>query len=464
MKKQLFAKQILSVIFFFLSAFLFTGCNDKSERLTRPGENYREAVNVPYMNVPEAEDVVMYSVNPRVFAEQDALKVITERLDEIKALGTNVIWILPLYAQGEGPRNVKDGRGSPYCIRDYKAINAEYGTVEDLRRLVSEAHKRDMAVIMDWVANHTSWDNAWHNNEGWYVTNDAGVVIHPPNTDWTDVAQLNFNNADMRAAMIDAMKFWFTEANIDGYRCDAVDHVPCETFWAEAVSELRKVNEGRRILMFAEGDKRDYIAAGFDMDFGWAFYSRLKGLYDGSTTMSIFFSRAAREVNQGKKQIRFTTNHDKSAWELTDVQQFNGERGAMTAFVITATLGGMPMIYSTQEIGRRETVPFFSCTTIDWNSNPAITNEYKNIMKAYTSSNVFTRGTVESYPLTDVVCFTKTKDDKKALVIANVRDRNVTFSVPAELQSEWMNMMDNSTITLPETVEMTPYQYYILEP
>ena len=464
MKKQAIAKQIFSVIFFFLSAFLFTGCNDKSERPTRPGEDYREAVNVPdtYV-VPEAEDVVIYSINPRVFAEQNALNVITERLDDIKALGTNVIWLMPLYAQGEGPRNVKDGRGSPYCIRDYKAINSEYGTVEDLRRLVSEAHRRGMAVIMDWVANHTSWDNAWIENEGWYVKDAAAdTIIHPPGTDWTDVAQLNFNNADMRAAMIDAMKFWFTEANIDGFRCDAVDHVPFD-FWEEAVPELRKANEGRRTLMFAEGNKRNYLTAGFDMDFGWNFYERLKNLYAERIPIATFFRSAASEVNSGRKQIRFTTNHDKSAWELTDVAQFNGERGAMAAFVITATLGGMPMIYSTQEIGREETVPFFSCTTINWNSNPAITNEYKDIMKAYTLSNVFTRGTVESYPLDDVVCFTKTKDDKKAMVAANVRNNNVTFSVPEALQGEWKNTMDNSTVTLSETVEMTPYQYYILE-
>ena len=450
MKKQTISKQALRVLFFFLFGSLMllqTGCNNSV---------------TPYLNVPEAEDVVMYSANPRAFAEQDALKVITERLDEIKALGANVIWILPLYAQGEGERNVKDGKGSPYCIRDYKAISAEYGTVEDLRHLVNEAHKRDMAVIMDWVANHTSWDNAWIENDGWYTKNDAGEIIHPAGTDWTDVADLNFDNMDMRAAMIDAMKFWFAEANIDGFRCDAVDFVPFD-FLKDAVTELRTLNEGRRILMFAEGHEQDYLAAGFDMDFGWNFYDRLIGLYNGETT-NVLFDIAASEAEQGKKRIRFTTNHDKSAWDNTDVEQFNGERGAMAAFVITSTLGGMPMIYSTQEIGREEKVPFFSCTTIDCNSNPDITNEYKNIMKAYTSSDVFKRGTVESYPeLTDVVCFTKTKDNKTAMVVANVRDNNVTFSVPEALQSDWKNMMDNSTVTLPETVEMIPYQYYMLE-
>ena len=463
MKKPLITKQALSIIFSLLFGFLLllsAGCeNDNGHR---GGGN--DNPPLPYMNVPEALDVVMYSVNPRVFAEQDALKAITARLDDIKALGTNVIWLMPLYAQGEGPQNVKSGRGSPYCIRDYKAINPEYGTVEDLRRLINEAHKRDMAVIMDWVANHTSWDNAWIKNEGWYATNANGDIIHPPGTDWTDVAQLNFDNTDMREAMVEAMIFWFAEANIDGFRMDAVDHVPFD-FWVETVPKLRAANEGRRILLFAEGNRRDYVgAAGFDMDFGWNFYNRLNNLYNRNSLMSGFFNTAATEVRNGRVQVRFTTNHDKSAWEKTDVQLFNGERGAMSAFVITATLGGIPMIYSTQEIGRKENVPFFSVTNIDWNSNPAITNEYKAIMKAYTSTDVFARGTVVSYPsLRDIVCFTKTKDDKTALVVVNIRNNNVTFSVPEALQGDWKNMMDNSTFTLPQTVEMTPYQYYILE-
>jgi len=468
MKKQLITRQGFNVMFSLLFGFLLLfsiGCKDKNDNGYNNGDN-TDTEELPnwYTNVPEAEDVVMYSVNPRVFAEQDALKAITERLDEIKALGTNVIWIMPIYAQGEGTRNIKDGRGSPYCVRDYKAVNAEYGTLEDLQNLVKKAHEKGMAVILDWVPNHTSWDNAWIENEGWYTKCPiADTIIHPAGTTWTDVADLNYANHDMRAAMIDAMKYWFTAANIDGYRVDALDYVPETDFLQQMTSELRELNRGRRILMFAEGHEQDYLAYGFDMDFGWNFYDRLKNLYNGGT-MSRFFSGALGEIEQGKKRIHFTTNHDKSAWEKTDVQQFNGERGAMTAFVITATLGRMPLIYSTQEIGREAKVPFFSCTTIDWNSNPAITNEYKNIMKAYTSSNVFTRGTVKSYPLNDVVCFTKTIDDKKvAMVAANVRDKNVTFSVPEALQGDWKNMMDNSTVILSETVEMTPYQYYILE-
>ncbi len=454
-----------------LSFFLvfLSGCNG-SQQKNKNGDTQTEAYDsTPYAHVPEPEDVVMYEVNLRAFSEKDALKAVIGRLDEIKSLGTNVIWLMPLYKQGEGPRNVKEDLGSPYCIKDYKAVNPEYGTIDDLKLLVTKAHEKGMAVILDWVANHTSWDNEWINNKGWYTTNANGEIIHPVPTDWTDVADLNYDNADMQAAMIDAMKFWFTEANIDGYRCDAADFIsPISLFWTKAVSELREFNSERRILMLAEGHEQDYFAAGFDMDYGWNFYARTDSVYNkyDEYSFSKFFAGYTREVNAGKKQVHFTTNHDKSAWEKTDVQLFNGERGAMSAFVLTATLGGIPLIYSTQEIGREEIVPFFSCTSIDWNSNPAILNEYKAIMKAYTSSDIFARGTLETFPaIADVACFTKSKDNKKVMVAVNVKNKAVAFAVPQQyVGTSWKNMMDdNTTISLSSAIEMPAYQYYILE-
>ncbi len=362
--------------------------------------------------------------------------------------------------------DVKEGRGSPYSIKNYEKVSPEYGTLQDLRQLVDKSHKLGMAVIMDWVGNHTSWDNAWIKNKSWYTQNEQGEIIHPATTDWTDVADLNYDNKAMQTAMINAMKYWFKAANIDGYRVDAADFVPIN-FWAKAITELRNANKGRRILMLAEGNLQDYYGAGFDMDYGWNFYERTKELYADSTySYGAYFDAYAAERAAGEKQIHFTTNHDKSAWEKTDVQLFNGERGAMSAFVLTTMLAGKPLIYSTQEIGYETVVPFFSCTEIDWDTRPAIFAEYKKIMEIYTSSDVFKRGEIEDFREGNAVCFTRSYGDKTILVAVNVRNRYAAFQIPAKYTIHthtFVDLMSNTEISAFEDILLKPYGYMIVE-
>ena len=176
--------------------------------------------------VPAPEDVMMYQVNPRVFAPEKSFNAVAQHLDSIKALGTNVVWFMPIYPVGQ----IKTVN-SPYCISDYKGVNPEFGTLEEFKNVVSLCHEKGMSVIVDWVANHTSWDNKWiESNPEWYTHEDGQIV--PPIKDWADVADLNFDNPEMRLAMIDAMKFWVTEVGIDGFRCDAADFVPFD-FWKQ---------------------------------------------------------------------------------------------------------------------------------------------------------------------------------------------------------------------------------------
>ena len=144
-----------------------------------------------------------------------------QHLDSIKALGTNVVWFMPIYPVGQ----IKTVN-SPYCISDYKGVNPEFGTLEEFKSLVAQCHQKGMSVIVDWVANHTSWDSNWMEHKEWYTLDDKGEIVSPANTGWLDVADLNFDNQDMRLAMIDAMKYWVTEVGIDGFRCDAADFVP----------------------------------------------------------------------------------------------------------------------------------------------------------------------------------------------------------------------------------------------
>ena len=205
-----------------------------------------EQYGTPFNAMPSNEDIVMYEVNFRAFSTGGDIQGVIDRLDEIKALGVNVIWLMPIH-----PIGAIKSVNSPYSVRDYKAVNPEFGTLSDLRALTDQAHARGMAIMMDWVANHTSWDNAWISNRTWYTQDAAGAIIHPPGTNWQDVADLDFTSGPMRLAMIDAMKYWTLEANVDGYRCDYADGVPFD-FWKQAIDTLNSI-PNRDILFLAEG-------------------------------------------------------------------------------------------------------------------------------------------------------------------------------------------------------------------
>ena len=177
----------------------------------------------------------MYEVNMQTYTPANFQGVMA-RLDSIKALGVNVIWLMPTY-----PVGVLKSINSPYCVQNYNAVNPNFGTLTDLRNLVAAAHTLGMAVIMDWVANDTSWDNVWITNKSWYLQDANGNIISPPNTNYNDVAALNFNSTPMRTAMIRAMKYWIFTANVDGYRCDFADNVPND-FWAQALDTLSTIS------------------------------------------------------------------------------------------------------------------------------------------------------------------------------------------------------------------------------
>lgn len=173
----------------------------------------------PFSEVPDPRDAVIYQVNTRAFSATHNFQGVTARLDSIKNLGVNVIYLMPIYTVGS-----LKSINSPYCIKNYKGISPEFGTMTDLRTLVDGAHARGMSVMLDWVANHTAWDHAWMTNKAWYKQDASGNIVSP--NGWTDVAQLDFSNTAMRLEMIYSMKYWVYEANVDGFRCDYADGPP----------------------------------------------------------------------------------------------------------------------------------------------------------------------------------------------------------------------------------------------
>lgn len=456
--KTLSSEIYLLVLLLFLS-FAFSCKDDDPEPDPGGNSNTEEFYDEPFDKVPAINEIRMYEANPRVFASTNSLNAITARLDEIKSLGTNVLWLMPVTEQGK-----EKAFGSPYCVKDYKKVESTYGNLEDLRTLVKEAHKREMAVILDWVANHTSWDNEWVNkNPDWYTKDASGNIIPPEGTNWSDVADLDYNSRDMREAMIDAMKYWIREANIDGYRCDAADWIPSD-FWRDALYELRKMQDIRTIIMLAEGTEPKNLQAGFDLDYGWNFCDVLEGLYSGTKTVANLYQSHSSEFNQipnGKQKLRFTTNHDRAS-ENSPIKTYGGQTGALSAFVISSTLGGVPLIYSSQEVGYASTVNFFNYVNINWNNNPTTYAEYQKIMDIRSDNEIFQNGQLQTFEDKDIVHYFRYDGDEKIYVIVNVRNEAKTMTIPVECRGSWTNLMENSSVTLSSQLRLNAYEYYIL--
>jgi len=412
----------------------------------------------PYTSLPNAEQLVMYEVNLRALGPNPNLQGVIQKLTHIRSLGTNVLWLMPIYPIGQ-----LRGINSPYCVRDYKSVSNEYGSLADLRMLTDSAHALGMAVILDWVANHTAWDHPWMTNDGWHSTNAAGDVIHPPGTNWQDVAELNFNNTDMRRAMQDAMKYWLLEANVDGFRCDYADGVPYD-FWQETWLDIRSL-PNRNFLFLAEGSRADHFNAGFDLAFSWTWYNALKQVYAGQSVQRLIDADRQEYLNTpaGSAWLRFTTNHDESAWDATPVSLFGGIQGALAASAATFALGGVPLMYSSQEMGTTGRVPFFSVSQLNWSANPAMLQTYRNTLGFYSANPIVRTGTRDIYPHPDVLSVHRSGSNRAVWWLVNLRNQGKTVVVPPIHQGiDWSEQLTGTTLNTTDSISLLPYQILLL--
>ena len=428
------------------------------------------ASTTPFINarpidfkLPAVKDVVMYQVNPRVFAPNNSLKAVAERVGEISKLGANVMWVMPIYPIGK----IKS-KNSPYSISDYKAVNPEFGTIDDVKALADSCHKYGMALIVDWVANHTAWDNVWmKDHKDWYTQDKDGNVIYPPGTDWTDVADLNYDNKDMREAMIDAMMFWINEVGLDGLRCDVADQVPYD-FWNDAFTRMRKAAGNRKLLLLAEGaNPENLIKGGFDMNYAWNFMGALDRVFVKGQKASHFIDvdkQEYGEIPEGKVKLRFTTNHDE-ATKYSTVQQFGSIDGALAAFVATTFLHGGMLVYGSQEVAYPDKINFFNYVPVDWNSNPDVLKTHKKLISIYKKNSAFRSGDVAYFPDDNILAFERSDKTGKFLVLVNVRNTKQTLStIPTGWKNTKVtNMYTGRRLKLRKSMTLKPFEYLILK-
>ena len=423
-----------------------------------PSQETKEA---PFQ-MPAVDDIAMYQVNPRVFAPDHSLNAVAERIDSIRDLGVNIMWVMPIY-----PIGIEKGKNSPYCISDYKAIAPEFGTVDDLKNLAQVCHEHGMGIILDWVANHTAWDHPWvKQHPDWYTYDEkADTIICPQPWNWEDVADLNYDNKDMRAAMIDAMKFWIVDVGIDGFRCDVADGVPAD-FWKDAINQLRAAAGDRQILMLAEGKHSDnFTVGGFDMNYGWDYKDELVKVFKGASAEDLIKADKAEydSLPDGKVKLRFTTNHDHST-EATPCVEFTNDRGAMAAYVASIFPHGGALIYGSQEVGYPEPINFFKYVPVDWTAKPEIYREYKTLIGLYNNHPALRKGTMKAYPDKDVLVFEKTDAAERFLIAVNVRNEEKTFKTP----EQWVNhqvqdLVTGQPVKFDDTFTLSPFQYIIVE-
>ncbi len=332
----------------------------------RQSDPYQPAPYVTLEHPEWSKNASIYQINTRQFTEEGTFRAAERHLPRLKELGAVILWLMPIHEIGR--KNRKGSLGSPYAVKDYYSVNPEFGNLDDLKHFVLVAHELGMYVILDWVANHTAWDsNLVEEHPEWYARDWKGDFRPTPWWDWPDIIDLDYRHRPLRKYMTDAMKYWVSEADIDGYRCDVAGFVPTD-FWNNARKELDAI---KPVFMLAEWESRDLHAEAFDMTYAWTWYDAVHQLTMGRADLSglnVYYSWNEKAFPADSMRMTFVSNHDKNAWEGTEFEQFGA--GLEAAIVLSVVGEGMPLIYNGQEAGNTKRLEFFEKDPIAWKEHP----------------------------------------------------------------------------------------------
>ena len=470
MKKLILSLAILSV---------FACKEEKKQEETKVVTE--EKVAIQPISASDLETAVIYEANIRQYSPEGTFEAFTKDIPQLKQLGVKVIWLMPVFPISETKRKATGGEdskfatdfpeaeqdkylGSYYAVSDFTKINPEFGTIEDFRSLVNTAHDNGIYVILDWVPNHTGWDHTWlKTNPEYYTQNDKGEVVHPVDTDWTDVADLNYDNQEMRKAMIADMSYWLTEEGVDGFRCDVAGSVPTN-FWEQAIPELRAKKD---IFMLAEAWEPELLKDGlFDMAYAWDRHHAMNHIAKGEKDAAEFTTALQTDFERYEADdilMNFVTNHDENSWNGT-IKERMGEAGEMMTALAYVT-PGMPLIYSGQEYDLDHRLLFFEKDSFPhtkgktWKVLEKLATLKQNNAalhggKASAKYNAIDNGK-------DVISFSRSKGNDEVVFVANISEENVKANVPQK--GTYVDYMSNETIELKgDAIMLEANQYKIL--
>jgi glycosidase len=450
------------IIMLFTIIFIIA-CKNEAQQKEKRDKTVSTQKNISNADL---ENAVIYEANIRQYSPEGTFSKFTQDIPQLKQLGVKIIWLMPIYpisnTKSKGPL------GSYYAITDYTKVNPEFGNLADVKNLVKTAHENGMFVILDWVANHTGWDHEWiKNHPDYYTHDDKGNIISPKGTDWTDVADLNYDNKAMRKEMIEDMSYWLKDVNVDGFRCDVAGSVPTD-FWKDATNQLKKI---KPIFMLAEAWQPELLKNGFDMAYGWETYHIMNDIAQGKKNVKDWDARRSQIDTMYQKEdilMNFVTNHDENSWSGTVKERLGAAANTMLA--LTYCTPGMPLIYSGQEYDMNKRLRFFDKDTIlkvkgkVW---PLLVKlgKLKNTDIALNGGkNAASYKKVNTSNNKNVLIFKREKDANKLIFMANLSNKEVTFST--DLSGKFSDYISNEKIVINKNQKLTfkPWEFKILIP
>ena len=407
------------------------------------------------------KNATIYEVNVRQFTPEGTFNAFLPHIDRIHNMGIDILWFMPIHPIGEVNR--KGGLGSYYSVKDYKGVNPEHGTAADFKAVVDKAHSLGMKVLIDWVANHSAFDNPWAENKDWYTLDSLGKLQPPLGTDWWDVADLNYDNNDMRLAMIEAMGYWVEEFDIDGFRCDVASWVPND-FWKQAIDSLNLI---KPMFMLAEGEEPSLHEAGFQMTYTWEYMHITNEIAQGKMTFKDLDDLMAKEdtnYSQEAYRLYFTTNHDENSWK-GDVFERYGNTHLLQA-ILAFTIDGMPLLYSGQEAGLNKRLAFFEKDTIEW-GDYAYADFYSSLLKLNKSHRALWNGKYGGkfskieIDDSDLYCYKRVIGEDKIMVFLNFSESNKTIYLNETHSQPLTELFSQYLVENLSKVELGPLAYKV---
>lgn len=456
MKRNYFFEGKIPVISLLLSIILLTlSCNQPDKETV--GKANTENINW--------SNKVIYEVNIRQFTAEGTFAAFEDHLPRLKELGVDILWLMPIFPIGE--KNRKGSLGSYYAVKDYQAVNPEFGTMVELKNIVKKAHEMGMFVILDWVANHSAWDNPLiEEHKDWYTHDSSGQIVSPV-PDWSDVADFNYDLPEMREYMMQSLEFWIKEANIDGYRCDVAGMVPTD-FWDSTRVRLEQI---KPVFMLAEWESSELLKKAFDMDYGWWLMHEMNGIAKGEKDATFIDTVLENQISKYQKddlKMFFTTNHDENSWNGTVFERYGD--GAKTFSVLCFTLNGMPLIYSGQEVGLNKRLRFFEKDTIDWSDN-GFSNFYKVLIDLKHNNEALWSGKnagdfikIPTSNDNEIYSFVRQSDKDKILVILNLTDKIQNLKIESEyISGDYEEAFTQEIISIENQliIELKPWDYKV---
>ena len=420
-----------------------------------------------------AKDATIYEVNLRQYTHEATFKSFLPHIPRLKDMGIDVLWFMPIYPISEVKK--KGDLGSYYAVQDYTAVNEEeHGSLADFKEMVKDIHRADMKIILDYVPNHTGWDHEWiTEHPEYYTKNDKGEIIAPiePSTgkswDWTDVADLDYSNMEMRKAMTAEMKWWLTECDVDGFRMDVAHGVPTD-YWDACVKELMQT---KKIFLLAESEIHHLRnVSGFAADYGWELHHLMNEIAEGTKMASDiqpWFDKNRKAYSKGY-HIHFTSNHDENSWSGTEFERMGAGHKAFA--ILSSTLDGMPLVYSGQEEPLKRRLEFFKKDPIGF-KNYSYTDFYRTLLGIKKTNKALRNGqdggeaTFWETNNDSVVAYSREKDGDRIVTVINLSPKKHSVELStAGLEGAYNNVFGSSTTSLSSNTNfnLKPWDYLVL--